>query len=264
MDWATVEGCHAKVNRAEKLLDGGAVEWRAFLNTNPWPHWIDDRTEPGWHRIYFDFSTPLPQRFAVIIGEIAHDLRSALDHLAWREAVECVGLEKAESNAPVITFPLAQRSADFKSAKALRYVGKDARTVMERHQPYKRGKGKGPKSLGLLHWFNRMDKHRTLQAAMIGAPNFFTLAHLGITFAPNARVMAVEPRIRRGRSLEGKTEVVRLRFAANSPDPQVKVNRTPPLTPGFGKPPRPLRGLTITQTIAQVREVIADFADLIP
>ncbi len=205
MDWATVEGCHAKVNRAEKLLDGGAVEWRAFLNTNPWPHWIDDRTEPGWHRIYFDFSTPLPQRFAVIIGEIAHDLRSALDHLAWREAVECVGLEKAESNAPVITFPLAQRSADFKSAKALRYVGKDARTVMERHQPYKRGKGKGPKSLGLLHWFNRMDKHRTLQAAMIGAPNFFTLAHLGITFAPNARVMAVEPRIRRGRSLEGKT-----------------------------------------------------------
>jgi hypothetical protein len=70
------------------------MERSAFLESNPYPNWVDDRTEPGWHCIYFDFSPPPPPRFAVIVGEIAHDLRSALDHLAWREAVESVGLER--------------------------------------------------------------------------------------------------------------------------------------------------------------------------
>ncbi len=264
MDQATLDGCNAKVDRAEELLETLADEWRAFLDTNPWPSRIDDRTEPGWHRVCLDFTAPPPPRFAIVVGEVAHDLRSALDHLAWREAVECVGLQEAECHASVITFPLAKSPAAFKSAQTLKYVGDNARAVMERHQPYESTEDKGPLSLGLLHWFNRMDKHRTIHVAAIGAPNLFTMDALKITFTRGARLETVQPRLQLGQRLVGETEIARVRFAAGGPDPKVEVHRTPPLNPSFGEPPHPLQGIQITQTIMQVRDVITDFADLLP
>ena len=207
----------AKVDRAEIRLDELADEWRAFLDTNPWPSWVDDRTEPGWHSVYFDFSTPPPPRFSVVVGEIAHDLRSALDHLAWREAVECVGLQQAESDAAIITFPVAKNASDFKSANTLKYVGENARAVMQRHQPYQRVHRKEPPALGLLHWFNRMDKHRTVQVTAVGAPSIFTMGQIK-AFTRGAKIAA-----------------------AGGPDPKVEVHRTPPLSPSFGDPPPDLR-----------------------
>jgi hypothetical protein len=230
----------AKVDRAEIRLDELADEWRAFLDTNPWPSWVDDRTEPGWHSVYFDFSTPPPPRFSVVVGEIAHDLRSALDHLAWREAVECVGLQQAESDAAIITFPVAKNASDFKSANTLKYVGENARAVMQRHQPYQRVHRKEPPALGLLHWFNRMDKHRTVQVTAVGAPSIFTMGQIK-AFTRGAKIAAVQPCLAPRQRLIGETEVVRVRFAAGGPDPKVEVHRTPPLSPSFGDPPPDLR-----------------------
>jgi hypothetical protein len=264
VDQATIDGCAAKADMADELLNLLAREWRAFLDTNPWPSWVDDRTEPGWHRIYFDFTAPPLPRFSVRVGEIAHDLRSALDHLAWREAVECVGLQQAERHASVITFPLANSPAAFKSANTLKYVGKDAWTVMERHQPYESPQYERPLSLGLLHWFNRLDKHRTIHVSAVGAPSLFTIDALKITFTHGACIEAVQPRLQLGQRLEGETEVARVRFVAGGPDPKAEVHRTPPLNPSFGEPPHPIRGIEITETIQQVRAVIADFANLIP
>jgi len=264
MDQATIEACDAKADRAEEVLIGLADEWRVYIELNPWPSRVDDRTDPPWHSIYIDFTAPPPPRFAVIVGEIAHDLRSALDHLAWREAVERVGLQQAESDAGVITFPVAKNASDFNSAKALKYVGKDARAIMQRHQPYQRVHRKEPPALGLLHWFNRMDKHRTVQVTAVGAPNFFTVDQLRITYTHGARIAAVEPRLVLGQRLVGETEVVRVRFVDGGPDPKVEMHRTPPLNPSFGHPPPDLRGIEIAQTITQVREVIADFASLNP
>jgi hypothetical protein len=264
VDQATIDGCIAKVDRAYEVLNLLADKWGVFLDMNPWPSWVEHDVETGWHRIYFDFSQPPLPLFSVMVGEMAHDLRSALDHLVWREAVECVGLKKAERNAPVITFPFAKGSAEFKTAPALKYVGADARAILERHQPYKRGKGQGPKSLALLHWFNRMDKHRTVQVTAVGAPTFFSWNHLQITFAKGARITGRQPCLIPGQRLTGHTEVARVRFAADGPEPNVRVQRTPPLNPSFGHPPRPLRGVEISHTITEVRGVITEFAQLLP
>ncbi len=249
---------------AEELLNLLAREWSAFLKTNPWPSRVDDRTDPPWYRVYLDFTAPPPPRFAIRVGEIAHDLRSALDHLMWREAVEHVGLQQAEANAAVIAFPLSKSPAAFKSAKALKYIGKDACAIAERYQPYESAQQNRPLSLGLLRWFNNMDKHRTIQVTAVGAPSFFTLKQLYITFANGARITAVQPCLEPGQLLVGDTEVVRVQFAPGGPEPKVEMHRTPPLNPSFGHPPKPLRGVEISHTISKVREVIAGFADLIP
>jgi hypothetical protein len=92
VDQVTLDGCTAKVDRAEIHVQAFTDEWRIFRESNPYPSWVEIDKETGWHHVWFDFSTPAPQTLPVIVGEYAHDLRSALDHLAWREAVERIGL----------------------------------------------------------------------------------------------------------------------------------------------------------------------------
>lgn len=264
MNQSTLDGCIAKVDRAELQVNVMGEEWRIFLESNPYPSWVEVDDETGWNRVYFDFSAPAPPSFPVIVGEFAHDLRSALDHLAWREATECIGPEAAERYAHNITFPLAKNSTEFKKAKTLRYVGRDARAVMERHQPYKRGKGNGPKSLGLLHWFNRMDKHRTLQIASVVANPSLGYPWEMLDFNRQARLLDFSMGVRDFQRLKGKTQFASFQFDPRGPDPQVRVERTPTLSISYGQVPRPLRGITLDETIAQVRAVIEDFAELLP
>src|ERR1700686_1002952 len=264
MDEPTLEGCSAKVDRAAEQMESLAHDWLEYLGSNPWPSRVDSLSDPGWHRIFMDFSAPAPPRFSIVVGEVAHDLRSALDHLAWREAVECVGPQQAESHAAEIGFPLTSRPRAFRAAKVVNYVSSSARGLIEHHQPYASKQDSPSRSLGLLQWFNNRDKHRTIQVAAIGAPSLFTLDALKITFARGARLHTVQPRLQLGEQLLGERELARVRFHDGGPDPKVQMHRTPPFSPSFGEPPEALRGVEIFHTIAHVREVIADFETLLP
>ena len=263
MDSHTLDGCKAKVDWAEEQLGVLAREWNDWLKTQPYPSEVKAGGDAGWHCVHFDFSTSTPPRFAVIAGGIAHDLRSALDHIAWREAVECVGHKKADRNASAIAFPLAKNSADFRRSQTLKYVGKDARAFMERQQPYHGGHSNGPEALGLLHWFNRIDKHRSLHVTLV-TPNAFQRPHTLIDWDHAARMIDRTWEIPIGATVEGKTKVACFRFAADGPDPHVRVKSTPNFTVGFGKVPDQFRGISIQNVMEQVRKVLADCADLIP
>jgi hypothetical protein len=262
VDQATLDGCTAKADRAEVQAQAFTDIWRIFRESNPYPSWVEVEEQTGWHHVWFDFSTPAPPSIPVIVGEFAHDLRSALDHLMWREAVERIGFARADALGNAIKFPIAKRSADFKSAQSLQYVSDDARAIMERHQPYRR---KNSNALRLLHWFNREDKHRTVQVASVSL-----LPQLGMPpdflernpFAPILDWNMIGPIPYR--RLKVKTKVVSLRFDPAGPDPQVRVNGTPYLDIAFRNIPRPLRGIQFEQTIQAVRAVIANFADLLP
>jgi hypothetical protein len=258
----TLEGCLAKVDRADALLKELADKWVAFLETDPYSHWIDDRTQPGWQRVYCDFSQPPWPYFGVIAGEIAHDLRSALDHFAWREAVEASGHVKAVKHERDITFPIRRSASSFKHAKVLGLVSKDAAALMERCQPYKRGKGIGPKSLGLLHWFNRLDKHHAIHVGAAASPR--RLAPRTFLDFDALWLRECVPCLRPGRELKGRAEVMRLRFDARAPDTQVHVKRAPQLNISFGEVPRQLRGIGMAETAKYVRLVVNDFGKLLP
>ena len=262
MDQATLDGCTAKADRAEIQAQAFTDEWRIFRESNPYPSWVEVDKQTGWHRVWFDFSTPAPHSLPVIVGEYAHDLRSALDHLAWREAVERIGRDQARDKAAAIKFPIHKRNADFNSAQALKYVSNDTRALMEAHQPYKRANSN---ALLALHWFNREDKHRTVQTASVsllqqlGMPPDFLECAPGLPILDWNMAGAVPYR-----RLKGKTNVASLRFDPAGPDPQVRVKGTPYLHVGFRDIPRPLRGIEFEDSINAVRLVIASFAYLLP
>ena len=262
MDQATIAGCRAKIDRAEAAFEEMASEWRAWVDTNPYTPRIDEDCDTGEYRLFYDFSVPTPPRFPVRIGEIAHHLRSALDHLVWREAIELLGREPTEQEAREITFPICRTRVEFKKSKVQRYVSPDAWTIIERHQPYDRGKPKRSKSLGLLHWINRVDKHRLLHGSSVSLARFLPLRL--IAFDPDARLLAQflnENTI--GRPLKRETEVARYKFATDGPQPNMRVQRTPTLSVSYGDTPRYLRRSEVTETIREIRRIANDFARLL-
>ncbi|MGP0102093.1 MAG: hypothetical protein ACLPUT_10820 [Solirubrobacteraceae bacterium] len=264
MDAATIAGCRAKIDRAEEAIEEMGGKWRAWVDSNPYPSRVEADRQVGEHHIYFDFgATRIPPVFAVLLGEIAHDMRSALDHLVWREAVEALGREPTDDEARDISFPIYRTRVKFKKSKVQRYVDPDAWTVIERHQPYDRGKPKRSKSLELLHWINRIDKHRFISASR---PFLLLYNPLEIVeWKGDGRLLAAIPTPGViGRPLKRETEIACLHFDPLRPQPKVRVNGTPPLNISLGNAPRYIRSLTTTGTLTEVRRVVDDFAALAP
>ena len=264
MDAATVIGCRAKLGRTVQLLKAIESEWRAFLDKKPWPSRIEDGCEPSWYTIYFDFTTPPPPVLSVMIGELAHNLRSCLDHLAWREAVEGLGREPTKDEGRGIGFPLARDEGDFKSAEVLRHVSQDARAVLERSQPYSRPSSDEAASLRAIHWFNRFDKHRALHVTAAAAPGRFELDQLKISIAVGAEIIAAKPHLAVGQRVEGETKVVSVRVAPPGTQPDMCVEGQPPFEPSFGSLPADMAGANVQLSVSAVQQIVNDFADLVP
>jgi hypothetical protein len=264
MDAATIIGCRAKVGRAEYLLKPIAEEWSVFLDSKPWPSRVEDGCKPGWYTVYVDFTTPPPPILSVIVGELAHNLRSCLDHLAWREVVEGLGREPTEDEGRRIGFPLARNDGDFKSAEVLRYVSQDARAALERSQPYNRSTSEEGASLRVIHWFNRLDKHRTLHVTAVATPESFSMDHLKVSHARGANMIAVKPYLKIGQRVKGDTKLVSVRFAPGGPEPHMRVEGQPPFQPSFGNLPADMAGADIQVSISTVEKIVSDFANLVP
>ena len=262
MDAATIEGCNAKLERAEASIEEMARQWREWIDGDAYAPRIDEDRDRREYRLFFDFSKPVAPRFGVRIGEIAHNLRSALDHLVWREAAELLGSEPTDKQAGEIAFPIWTTRVRFKKSKVKRYVSPDAWAIIERHQPYTRGQPKRSQALAMLHWINRVDKHRLLHYGTVSL-GFFNPLWL-IEFNPHARVLDATIQAPLGQPLKRETEVARYHFAADTPEPDVRVQRAPTTNVSFGDSPRYLRRVELRETVEAVRKVIEDFARLMP
>jgi len=95
-------------------------------------------------------------------GDVVHNLRSALDHLAYQLVL--VGSPNATPTRR-IEFPIAETETKYKTEKAGKVQGMraDAIEAIDRLKPYKGGND----ALWRIHELDNIDKHRTL----------FTVAH---------------------------------------------------------------------------------------
>ena len=108
----------------------------------------------------------IPSRFSVLVSEILHHYRSALDNLIW-ELLRQAGHTPARPSA--IEFPIfttrpgdANKLALFN--RKIEGVGNTAQAIIESLQPYNAvSQWHGPHhALLVLHDMNRLDKHREL------------------------------------------------------------------------------------------------------
>jgi hypothetical protein len=109
-------------------------------------------------------------------GDIVHNLRSALDHLA--QQLVAVGVTKRPPKPPLtaeqirrIGFPIAETSKKYKAEKRAKVKGMlpEARKAIDRLKPYKGGND----ALWRIHELDNIDKHRSLFTV---APHFLFTA----------------------------------------------------------------------------------------
>lgn len=78
-----LRGCRAKIERASESFKNLNEEIVAFLSANPPPYDVSKHLQNDSREYVFVAKSirPVPDRFAVLAGEIVHHLNSSLDHL---------------------------------------------------------------------------------------------------------------------------------------------------------------------------------------
>lgn len=104
---------------------------------------------------------PFPNEMLLLAGDCAHNLRSALNHLAF-----LICKPKTEAQEGAVEFPITSSSGKFRGTRwKMPNAPRGYRTAVERLQPYHRRVHPEAMVLWHLQEINNWDKHRRLLAA---------------------------------------------------------------------------------------------------
>src|ERR1051325_843458 len=150
-----------KVERAKQHLRDLEVERYSFMNNSPYRIERENDSQTGYN-IYrvFDIHIP-PIEIGLIAGDIIHNLRSALDHLAYQLVLVGGGTPNRQT-----AFPIWELSTEYHAQRHRRVQGmsQNAIDAIDAAEPYQGGKGAG---LWVLHYMDIADKHHELLTALI-------------------------------------------------------------------------------------------------
>jgi hypothetical protein len=79
-----LEGIKLKIERAKNHIRDLESVIVPFLDTEPYTHAADLLPQISHYSIRLATVKPLPSCIPIIIGDAIHNVRSALDHLAWQ------------------------------------------------------------------------------------------------------------------------------------------------------------------------------------
>jgi hypothetical protein len=157
-----LQDSRAKLGRAQEHFDTLQREIDAFLETKPY-RIVIDRPLDHWYVFRIDTASDIPsERWALLIGDCVHNLRAALDYIAWRLA----GSDPDDTHTQFPIF-LTEGSWDRSASKCIRSMGSAAQALLKAGQPFNRPNPRNS-ALGGIHVLDNADKHKllTVVAAM--------------------------------------------------------------------------------------------------
>lgn len=152
-------GAESKVVRARALLEEFKAEVARHLDAAVATIRHDVTADGRVHRYVLTAPPPIPAHWPLVVGDIVHNARTALDHAAWQLHL-AAGLRPDRTTsfgmllAPQDDPPWAELPIDLRNA-------------LEREQPYATSSEIHPARL--IHELDRIDKHRILLPAVVAA-----------------------------------------------------------------------------------------------
>jgi hypothetical protein len=181
-----LDGVRAKLARANELIDGLDQEMTAWGRQEPWSmlgEFSDDRTTCTY-TLSVRVEAPLT-RWALLVGDAVHNLRSALDHVVYALAVK-----DGEKDPPDwetnLQFPIADDDRAFNrhQRRRNRQLRTATNEALRSVQPYNRRESilpsplllprDAPPLLALVRDLDNRDKHRLLAVLLGVATRAFT------------------------------------------------------------------------------------------
>jgi len=252
-----------KITRANQHVNALDREVGIFFEAYAGSQVINHRFDGTWHIVSINpmVEGSMPLLCSVICGDAMHNLRSALDHLVWQ-------LVLAEGNKPDRwnNFPIYTDPDDFdrfvrspkdpeRRPSPLHGITPDgeAWALIEGEQPYD-SRELSERYLAILAKLSNVDKHRTLHANWFYPSEDSIRAAVG--WNRSARLLEYR-RIPGPVPRKCETEILRLRFSAAGPDPQVHVKGKIALQPTFGD------GETFQFTLGGIKQLPVWAADFV-
>jgi len=168
----------AKLTRAGEHLDALEAAIGEFLDSQPFRGraGVDTETEESVIRIQIAREPPVVE-WGVAIGDVLHNLRSCLDHLAWHLG------GNPPPNENTSEFPIFLDRARYRNEGARKVVGAppEAQEIIEDVQPFQRGDEAHLDPLWSLYELSNFDKHRLLHLSVadLSGADYFVSAPAG-------------------------------------------------------------------------------------
>jgi len=155
-----MEGIRTKLSRAKEIFECLDAEALEFIREQPF-RIRDEHPKAHHYRGVAVVKKLPPVRWAALAGDVIHNLRSALDHIAWQ-------LVQANGNQPrkSTEFPVFTKRDEYgkTSGRFIGGVSPQAVDLITALQPFNI-ENPAQHPLKVLHDLNRRDKHRLLKLA---------------------------------------------------------------------------------------------------
>ncbi len=207
------------------------------------------------HRIdvYIDELDPLPIEWGLYIGDVAHNYRSCLDHIAW--ALVERGTTPTASLTPKaqakIYFPVYSDRVPFNDSlkRMLPGVRRADIAIVRRYQPYHEGRRirRDRHAFAVLHRLSNDDKHRTLQPAIVAPQS----AVYGFDDVPDCIGRRGTPCFILRDSLKVGAQLAPIYVRKTGPNPDLKVHGNLAIQPGLPQ------GVLLGEWLAAMGELVA-------
>jgi hypothetical protein len=241
-------GVDTKLKRAQHHLNAINTSARYFVKRKLFKPPADfippklDLLNEDWQVIRWYGVTPSPLIWGAMLGDFAHDVRSALDQLIWALVLANNGTADNDTQ-----FPVAESDAKWRDLtdpnradrlSPIHGISDKAFALIRDVQPFRThpGRGRAVKApLYKLLIVSNEDKHRTLHGSALYANS----KALNLRFEPRGYIAIVGKRFpQRGLIVENGAEIARVKLRLNVPFPppvgiQVKVAFDQPSHVGF-------------------------------
>lgn len=238
-----LDGIRAKLDRAHVHLKALQAEIPVFFARDPYEVGMNLDCKAGKCSVHIEVREHPPLAWSVMVGDIVHNLRSALDHLAW----QLVLVSGAEPVIGATQFPIftSEPGNSNERGKWNRYVAGMADPILEymrEVQPYADRDGAHEHSLVILATFSNEDKHR-LPAARVAAVAEHEVGSIGLV--PVRDVEVSNAMIVKGIPLEDGDQIAWAEILCTGPEPDVDLKGPVPMDIAFsaGSNHVPMQGL---------------------
>lgn len=108
------------------------------------------------------------------VGDVVHNLHSALELLAWQLVLASLRREPADNEARAVTCPIALTRNDFDSLAVIKMLDAAHVSTLRGLQPYQRGDRRSAEKhpLAILKRLSNFDKHRVIHASYVALTDF--------------------------------------------------------------------------------------------
>jgi hypothetical protein len=247
-----------KLERADDHLKALIEEVRWWVQSHAYRISEEVDPETDLTTVYVEPVSDPPLKLSILIGDALHNLRGCLDHLALALAEANLGERASPKVEGDSQFPIYSDSGRW-GENRMRRVGSvhaEARTIIERLQPYHAGDQWQSHPLWILRQLSDFDKHRRL-------PIVGTYANLGpsTVAGPNAYIEYLQLHSAGG-PLERKTPLITW---GGIRDPttgtEMKVDYSVAMHIAFSeadpKPDAPIGGKEVLEVLFGIRDFIA-------